>query len=197
MKKSLYSFYLSASLILFLSGVLSSCQNAGVASPLNDKVSDFHFTNQDGRPFSKSDLDGKVWIADFIFTSCKTICPPMTANMRILQRKAEEENIPLEIVSFSVDPNVDTPAKLKQFGEKFHSSFSNWDFLTGYSDSDISALARQSFKTIVKKPVNEDQVIHGTSFYLVDQKGMIVKNYSGAEKPPFNEMLSDIKKLQR
>lgn len=196
MKKSLYSFYQTGSLILLLLLVLSACQN-GISSPLNDKVNKFQFTNQDGKPFGKKDLDGKVWIADFIFTSCKTICPPMTANMKILQQKAEAENIPLNIVSFSVDPSVDTPSKLKQFGEKFGVSFSNWNFLTGYSDREISTLARQSFKTIVKKPDNEDQVIHGTSFYLVNQKGVIVKNYSGTEKPPFNEILSDIKKLQR
>lgn len=97
----------------------------------------------------------------------------------------------MNIVSFSVDPTVDTPKKLKEYVMKFNGDLTNWYLLTGYSQEFIEKYALKNFKTIVKKPDNENQVIHGTSFFLVDQNGKIVKSYDGI-KVPYEDIINDI-----
>ncbi|MFS8629783.1 MAG: SCO family protein [Bacillales bacterium] len=169
----------------------------GISGAKNWPVEDFTFINQDGEPFGLTDLKGKVWVANFIFTNCETVCLPMTANMVQLQNLLKEENITgVELVSFSVDPEVDTPDALKKFGEHFSADFDNYNFLTGYDQEFIEEFARENFKELVDKPENDDQVIHGTRFYLMDQEGRIVKYYSGLSDIPFEEIIDDIKKLQ-
>lgn len=169
----------------------------GIKGAKNWPVEDFTFINQEGESFGLKDLKGKVWVANFIFTNCETVCLPMTANMVQLQNLLKEENITgVELVSFSVDPEVDTPDALKKFGEHFSADFDNYNFLTGYDQEFIEEFARENFKELVDKPENDDQVIHGTRFYLVDQEGRIVKYYSGLSDIPFEEIIDDIKKLQ-
>lgn len=175
---------------------LAACSGSKIEDPLNYKVENFEFIDQDGKPFSLKDLKGKVWVADFIFTSCETVCPPMTAHMKQLQEKADEAGVNVQFVSFSVDPEVDTPEKLKQFASNFSVSFDNWKFLTGYSQKTIEEFAKNSFKTLVQKVQNDDQVAHGTSFYLVDQNGVVLKSYSGVSDPPYEEIINDIKAIQ-
>jgi len=187
---------LSILLTIIIVVVLSACGKSTIEGALNYEVQDFTYVDQDGKPFSLDDLKGKVWVADFIFTNCETVCPPMTAHMAQLQRKAKEAGVDVEFVSFSVDPEVDTPEKLKEFGGKFNASFENWHFLTGYSQKQIESFAADSFKTIVQKPKDNDQVIHVTSFYLVDQNGIVLKSYSGVENPPYEEIIKDIQLIQ-
>ncbi|MGD6815865.1 SCO family protein [Metabacillus sp. 113a] len=177
--------------------LISGCARASSGYSSISSVEDFEYTDQEGRPFGLEELKGSVWIADFIFTSCETVCPPMTAHMKKFQDMADEEKIPVEIVSFSVDPEVDSPSRLKEFGQKSGTSFQNWHFLTGYSQEEIEDFSLKSFKALVKKPENEDQVIHGTSFYLIDKEGEVVKTYSGIEKTPYKEILDDAKRLQQ
>ncbi|BBP90159.1 hypothetical protein BsIDN1_37770 [Bacillus safensis] len=77
-------------------------------------------------------------------------------------------------------------------------SFKNWDFLTGYSQSEIEKFAmKKSFKTIVKKPEDEDQVIHQSLFFLVNQDGKVMKNYDGVQNTPYDDIIKDIKTLNR
>jgi protein SCO1 len=175
---------------LFLCLIFLSACNQEKENKMN-----FTFTDQDGNTFGIEDLDGKVWVANFIFTNCETVCPPMTAHMAKLQQMLDEEGIEAEIVSFSVDPEEDTPAALTEFANKFDVDFSNWHFLTGYTQAEIEAFARENFATLVQKPKNEDQVMHGTSFYIVDQNGEIVESYSGVEDTPYDEMIKKIKQL--
>nr|WP_249292137.1 SCO family protein [Metabacillus flavus] len=184
--------WLAAAFIL-----LSGCVSAASGFKTISSVENFQYKNQEGERFGLAELKGKVWIASFIFTSCTTVCPPMTAHMKKLQSMGAEQNLPFEIVSFSVDPKVDTPEKLKTFGSQFGSSFENWHFLTGYSQKQIEEFSLNSFKSLVKKPENEDQVIHGTSFYLINKEGDVVKSYSGVENPPYDEIMQDIKRLQQ
>ncbi|WP_075982019.1 SCO family protein [Bacillus massilinigeriensis] len=187
-----------ASILIVMAMLLSACGQKEIKDkrdwPIKD---DFSYTDQDGNPFGLQDLKGKVWVADFIFTTCIDVCLPMTSNMAKLQQMVKDENIKnIEFVSFSVDPEVDKPEKLKEFGESFSVNFKNWHFLTGYSQESIEKFAMENFKAMVKKPENEDQVIHGTDFYLVDQNGTIVKYYTGLNKIPFKIILNDIEALQ-
>ncbi|GIN77582.1 cytochrome c oxidase assembly protein [Bacillus paralicheniformis] len=190
--KNVFGIVLAGILTVFL----SSCGTSKIENSLNYDVQSFSFQNQDGKTVSLESLKGQVWVADFIFTNCKTICPPMTSHMAELQKRMEEENLQARIVSFSVDPENDTPEKLKKFAANYPLNFQNWDFLTGYSQEEIEKFALKSFKAIVKKPEDEDQVIHQSSFYLVDQNGKVVKDYDGAKDTPYDEIIADIKTLE-
>lgn len=190
--KNVFGIFLAGILTVFL----SSCGTSKIENSLNYDVQSFSFQNQDGKTVSLESLKGQVWVADFIFTNCKTICPPMTSHMAELQKQMEEENLQARIVSFSVDPENDTPEKLKKFAANYPLNFQNWDFLTGYSQEEIEKFALKSFKSIVKKPEDEDQVIHQSSFYLVDQNGKVVKDYDGAKDTPYDEIIADIKTLE-
>jgi protein SCO1/2 len=140
-------------------------------------------------------MKGDITIASLIFTSCTTVCSPITANLAKLQRMSDEEGLDVHFLSFSVDPEVDTPEKLKEFGNQFEADFTKWNFLTGYSQEDIETFGPENFKTIVAKPKNGGEVVHGTSIYLIDQEGTIVKSYDGLDVP-FEEILEHVKTLQ-
>src|SRR5699024_8131772 len=105
--------------LLLLSVLLAACGKGEIESNLSDNeddlktVEDFTFTNQDNEEVSLDDLKGKWWIADFIFTNCEDVCIPMTYNMQQLQMKLAEEGLDAELISFSVDPDFDTPEVLK------------------------------------------------------------------------------------
>lgn len=184
-------------MILAMTLLVSACGSKEVPNANNWETEEFSFIDQNGKDFSKSDLKGKVWVADFIFTNCTTVCLPMTANLSKLQQQLKDEGIKdVEFVSFSVDPDTDKPDVLKNYGTKMNADLSSWHFLTGYSQAEIEKFALDNFKTLVKKPENEDQVIHGTTFYLVDQEGTIIQDYSGTKDVPYEEIIKHIKILQ-
>lgn len=187
MKRSISILFIS---ILFLI-LLSACSSI----PKEGKpIEDFTFTNQEGEPFGLEDLKGKVWVADFVFTNCTTVCPPMSWNKSQLQQMAKEEGLDAHFVSFSVDPEFDTPDVLKEFyGQGFNVDFSTWHSLTGYSQEEIEEFAKVNFNTHVKKPSNDDQVIHGIDFFLVNKKGEVIRAYPGDKDVPFDQILKDIK----
>ncbi|WP_028399642.1 SCO family protein [Ectobacillus panaciterrae] len=179
--------------------VLAAGCDAGskVRNPLNWDTEDFQYTNQDGKPYGSKELKGKVWVADFIFTSCTTVCPPMTANLARLQKMAKEKNLDVHFVSFSVDPQVDNPQALQMFADKFSADRKNWNFLTGYSQEEIERFAKKNFRTFVDKPDTSNQVVHGTSFFLVDKDGKVVKKYSGVSNTPYEDIIRDIERLTK
>jgi protein SCO1 len=184
-------------MVLVVILLLTACGKKEIQNAVNWPVEDFNYTNQNGKSIGLKDLKGKVWVADFIFTNCEDVCLPMTFNMEKLQQMTKKEGIEnIEFVSFSVDPTVDTPDVLKKYGENFNADFSNWNFLTGYKDEEIANLALESFKTLVIKPQEGDQVTHGTDFYLVGTDGVILKRYTGLNDIPYEEIINDIKTLQ-
>jgi protein SCO1/2 len=159
------------------------------------KVASFSFTDQNGDPFGTDQLSGKVWIADFIFTNCKSVCTPMTRKMAELQTSFKEENVEVEFVTFTVDPDTDTPQVLKEYFGQFSEDESNWHLLTGYSSEAIEKIALNQFQTIVQKPNTSGQFIHGTNFYVIDQKGHIVNEYSYSEVSFEEQILAEVKRL--
>lgn len=176
-------------LALLLTLFLAAC-NQGIEDPLEWEIEDFTFTNHNNEEFGLTDLKGEVWLADFVFTNCTTVCLPMMANMTDLQGKLEAEGLDVQIVSFSVDPAFDQPGTLKSYAENYGADLSSWNLLTGYSPQEIDEFAMDNFQTLARKPENDDQVIHGTYFYLVNQEGVIMKSYDGLN-PPVEEILSD------
>ncbi|WP_201715545.1 SCO family protein [Rossellomorea arthrocnemi] len=191
MKKFYWGSILISAMLL-----LSGC--AEFEAETDWQVQDFNYTNQKSEEVGLKDLKGDIWIADFIFTSCETVCPPMTYNLTKIQKQLKEEGInDIRFVSFSVDPEVDTPEKLKEYIGNYETDTNKWDLLTGYDQKEISTLAEESFKVLVRDDPSSDQVIHGTSFYLVNKEGKVVKNYSGVQDVPYEEIVSDIKLLKK
>ena len=117
--------------------------------------------------------------------------------MAALQKEFKEQNIEVEFVSFTVDPEVDTAEVLQKYIRKFTDDESNWHLLSDYSQKKIETFAREQFQTIIQKPESSTQVIHGTNFYLIDDKGMLVKEYNYVNRAYKEEIVNDIQKIQK
>ena len=130
--------------LISLMVVLAACGNE-IEDPLNWEIESFNYMNQNEEMVSLDDLKGKVWMADFVFTNCETVCPPMTYNMTKLNEALVEEGVEdVQFVSFSVDPTVDTPDKIKEFMANYDLAQADWQFLTGYSQEEIEASAEEA-----------------------------------------------------
>ncbi|MHA6252040.1 SCO family protein [Oceanobacillus sp. CAU 1775] len=185
-------FGLTLAFSLFLVG----CGEA-IETNMNEDFIEFEFTNQDNEPFALDDLKGDYWIANMIFTNCDTVCLPMTANMKNLQDQMAEEGFDnVQLVSFSVEPDYDTPEILKEYGESYGADFSNWNFLTGYDFQTIKEISIKTFKSLLAEaPEGTDQVTHGVSFFLVNPEGTVIKNYDGVRSASMETIMNDLRKL--
>jgi protein SCO1/2 len=183
--------------LLALALLATACGGAKKPNDLAWEVQNFAFTDQNGQEVTLESLKGHVWLADFIFTNCTSVCQPMTFNMSKIQEMLKEKGVKAKIVSFTVDPERDTPEVLKEFVGKFTEDQSNWHLLTGYTNEEISKFAYDSFKALVDKPADgSDQFVHQTLFYLVDQNGIVVKAYNGTDLD-FEEVVKDTKALAK
>jgi protein SCO1/2 len=146
----------------------------------------FSLTDQDGKPFDSSQLRGKVWIADFIFTHCAGLCPVMTENLAEFQKQTPGSAV--QMVSFSVDPERDTPEVLKHYGGEVKADFSRWHFLTGTRAQtwEIS----KGMKLAVGQDTG-DQVLHSTHFLLVDGEGKVRGIYDSDTTGFMKKMIDD------
>lgn len=161
------------------------------------KVADFSFTTQDEETLRLEDLEGKWWVANFIFTNCEDVCMPMTYHMALLQDKLDEQDLDVHMVSFSVDPEYDTPSILKEFAEEYEADFSNWSFVTGYDFQTIRELSIKSFRSLVQAPdQGSDQVMHGTDFMLVTPDGEMIKTYDGLSAEEMDLIIEDLNLLK-
>ncbi|PID02295.1 cytochrome c oxidase assembly protein [Sporosarcina sp. P2] len=171
---------------------------SGCSEPLErgKQVREFTFTDQHNQPFNSKYLSGSPWIADFIFTNCTTVCPTLTSEMADLQAELKDRDIEMNFISFSVDPNTDTPAVLKDYIANFTDDESNWHLLTGYTQLEFEAFAREEFQTFVLKHESSTQVVHGTNFYLMDSEGYMMKEYNFSNESYKEELLADLKRLK-
>ena len=183
---------------ILLAFILIGCSSEAIETNMSEKVDDFQFTTQDNESLGLKDLEGQWWIADFIFTNCTTVCLPMTANMAELQSRMKDENLDVQLVSFSVDPDYDTPEVLKEYGERYQADFGNWSFLTGYDFQTIKELSIKSFKNLVKEPLEGDnQVMHGTRFFLVNPEGEVIKGYDGISSSEIDIIVEDLRAVTK
>ncbi|GKV68237.1 SCO1 protein [Sporosarcina sp. NCCP-2716] len=186
-------------LSVFMSALVLSACSGGFKADHHYSIDPFEYTDQNNKTVSLDDLKGEIWLAQFVFTSCTSVCPPMMTNMAELQGKLKDKGIEdYKIVSFSVDPKVDTPEKLGEYLDAFGvPDKSKWEMLTGYSMEEINDLAVKSFKMPVIDDPNSDQVIHGSRFGLVDKEGKVVKTYPGYEDVPYDTIVKDMKSLSK
>lgn len=160
-------------------------------SSANIQVAPFEFINEAGEGYGTEQLEGQYWLANMIFTSCPTVCPTMTPNMQRLQTAMLDDEIPVTFVSFTVDPETDSPEVLQSYGTNVGADLDSWHFLSGYSSDEISDFAKESFATVVQDPGEED-IIHPTSFFLVDPSGKVVRKYNGLQANQ-EDIIADLK----
>lgn len=144
----------------------------------NHKIAPFAFTNQNGKKVTNKDYEGKIYVADFFFTTCQTICPKMTDNMVWLQDKIKD-NPKVKLLSHSVFPDEDTVEVLKKYAKEKGVVDAKWNLVTG-NQKEIYKIARQSY-LVVKTGKSEElyDMVHTENFVLVDQKGRIRGFYNG------------------
>lgn len=159
-------------------------------------IEHFSFINQNGKTITDKDYDGKIYVADFFFTSCKTICPKMTTNMAWLQDKIKN-NPKVKLVSFSVTPDIDSVLVLKKYALEKGVIDSKWNLLTGDKKA-IYYLARKSFLVVkTGKPEELYDMVHTENFVLVDSKKRIRGFYDGTnlDQPPQDPKTKNISQL--
>jgi protein SCO1 len=159
------------------------------------KIADFSFTNQDGRTVTNESVKGNVYVADFFFTSCPTICPVMKSEMlRVYEKFGQEPNF--KILSHSIDPTYDTVALLKDYSVRLGvDDASTWHFLTGDSEK-IFEIGQTSYMTTAMEDKDEPGgFLHSGAFILVDQNGHIRGIYDGTKSDQVDKLMKDIPKL--
>jgi len=159
------------------------------------KIAEFAFVNQDGDTISNSDVSGKVYVADFFFTSCPTICPIMKKEMlRVYDKYKDNPNF--KILSHSIDPRHDTQEVLKDYSVKLGiPDASTWNFLTGDSEK-IFEIGQTSYLTTAMEDQNEaGGFLHSGAFLLIDQKGRIRGVYDGTKADQVDRLIKDIPKI--
>lgn len=157
------------------------------------KIADFALHNQNGELVTQKDYEGKIYVADFFFTTCPTICVPMKDNMLILQ-EALKDNDKVLLLSHTVTPEIDTVEQLRKFANDRGIIDSKWNLVTG-DKKQIYDLARKSYLVAKDDEFSEYDLIHTENFVLVDSKKRIRGYYDGTDEEAMQEILEDIEIL--
>lgn len=160
------------------------------------KIADFSLTNQNGKTITQNDYKDKIYVADFFFTTCQSICPIMTDHMVKIQKKIINDN-DIMLLSHTVTPQIDTVAQLKRYAIKKGVNDKKWNLVTG-SKKQIYELARKSYLA-VKDNGNGDafDMIHTENFMLIDKKRQIRGFYDGTNEEDIERLLNDISILKK
>jgi protein SCO1 len=157
----------------------------------NHTISDFSFTNQNGKTITQADYKDKIYVADFFFTTCPSICPIMTNNMIWLQEKIKD-NPKVMLLSHSVTPDIDNVAVLKTYAKEKGVIDEKWNLVTG-NKKDIYYLARKSYLVVkTGNPKELYDMVHTENFVLIDQKRRIRGFYDGTNLEEVEKLYEDI-----
>lgn len=156
-------------------------------------IGDFQLLNQEGRVITQKDLDGRIYVANFFFATCTSVCPKMNENVRRIQEKFKGLD-EVKIVSYTVDPETDTVQALKAYAEKMGADNNQWWFLTGPKDS-IYALARESYLVPGAQRIAEGDFFHSQDLLLIDKEKRIRGIYDGTERYEVDTLIDEIKVL--
>lgn len=158
-------------------------------------IADFSLTNQNGMTITQDDYKDKIYVADFFFTTCQTICPIMTGHMLEIQEKLKNDDEVL-LLSHSVTPEIDTVAQLKKYALEKGVNDDKWNLVTG-NKKEIYDLARKSYLAAKDVPFSENDLVHTENFVLVDKKKRIRGFYDGTDPESIEKLLADIKILEK
>ena len=154
-------------------------------------IADFSFVNQNGKTITQKDYEGKVYVADFFFTTCGSICPKMTTNLADVQ-KAVINNPKVMLLSHTVFPETDSVPVLKAYAKKHGVIDSKWNLVTG-DKKEIYTMARKSYLAVkLGKPEELYDMVHTENFVLVDQKKRVRGFYDGTKKEDIQRLIEDI-----
>lgn len=161
----------------------------------------FAFLDQDGRPFTLEGMKGRPVAANFVFTNCPTVCPRLTERMAELQRRTRALGNSVHLVSFSVDPERDTPEVLRRYGAGYGQDPARWSFVTGPYEQ-LRQTVVEGFRIGMDRRelpgvapgTTEVEIVHGEHFVLVDRAGRI-RSYYRAEDEPMQRLVRDLGRL--
>lgn len=158
-------------------------------------IGDFSLINQNGDTISQRDYEDKIYVADFFFTTCVSICPIMTDHMAEIQKELINDQDVL-LLSHSVTPEIDTVAQLKRYAIKKGVNDKKWNLVTG-DKKEIYDLARKSYLAAKDAPYNKFDLVHTENFILVDKKRRIRGFYDGTDPDAIDQLLEDIQILKK
>jgi protein SCO1/2 len=186
---------LVAALVLVAGAAVWQILSRPEPPPVLSEVPDFTLTNRDGRTVRRADLAGAPWVADFIFTRCAASCPMMSLRMARLNHDLPADP-PVRLVSFTVDPDHDTPAVLESYAKSF-SAPDRWLFLTGGRD-EMHRLSKEGFKLAVdaSSGTEDEPILHSTRFVLVDGEGRIRGYYEAFDEASTQKLRRDLEAIR-
>jgi len=201
------SVVLPVLLVAFVS-ILESCKTKELPLPifgerkvvngdtLFHRIAPFAFVDQDSAVVTNDTFRDKVYVADFFFTSCRTICPIMKTQMlRVYEATRDMPDV--QIISHTIDPEYDTVALLRDFAKRLGVESGRWHFVTGVKDSIYKIAQTSYFATALEDKSEPDGFIHSGAFLLIDRQGRIRGKYDGTKEEEVNRLIVDIKKLRR
>ena len=190
---------MSQLLALLLAAALAigaGCRPAASSLPVLGPAPEFSLIDQQGRPTSSADLAGKAVVANFVFTSCTDICPALSATMGRVRDGLEQARLldKALLLSFSVDPEHDTPRVLAEYAERFGADPATWRFLTG-ERSQIDALLLTGFKVGAPLPAaGRQEIIHTNRFVVIDPRGQI-RWYPRGDEVDVGQLIEEVRRL--
>lgn len=176
--------------------------------PVLARLAAFRLTDQRGRPFGSEDLRGRVWLADFMFTRCPSVCPRLTATMKRVQHRARDARLALQMVSFTIDPTNDTPAALTAYARRWGAA-RDWTYVTGaYEDLERTIVSGFKVSTgregeapaaqrVAIPAARVSEVFHGTHLVLVDAELRVRGYYGSSDADVEDRILADLATLGR
>ncbi|MBX2965430.1 MAG: SCO family protein [Cyclobacteriaceae bacterium] len=159
-------------------------------------IAPFQFVNQDSALITNETFAGKIYVADFFFTSCRTICPKMKTQM-LRVYEATEELPDVAIISHTIDPEYDTVALLRDFAERLGVSSNRWHFVTGEKDKIYDLAQTSYFATAMEDKTEPDGFIHSGAFLLIDKQRRIRGKYNGTVEEDVDRLIKDIGRLRK
>lgn len=161
---------------------------------VNHRVSNFSLTDQDGKVVSQKNFEGKIYVADFFFTTCPSICPRMTGQMQRVYEKYKDR-ADVMFLSHTVNPEKDTPEVLAEYARKHNADISKWIFATG-DKKQIYELARNSYLVDASQgDGSENDFVHTQNFALVDKDKRIRGYYDGTDEKDVDKLIAEINVL--
>lgn len=197
-------------LILFVAvaGVIMSCAKSEKPLPIfgqrevidgdtvYHKIAKFRFVDQDSTFVTNETFSNQIYVSDFFFTSCRTICPIMKTQMlRVYEATADLPDV--KLLSHSIDPEYDTVGLLRDFAQRLGVSSERWHFVTGVKDSIYKIAQTSYFATAMEDKSEPDGFIHSGAFLLVDKEQRLRGKYDGTKEEDVNRLLIDINRLRK
>ena len=179
--------------------VSAGCRPTPSTLPVIAPAPEFTLLDQRGQPFSSADLGGKVVLGNFVFTRCSDICPALSVTMSQVQERLREARLlgsKAILLSFSVDPEHDTPQALGEYAQRFGAEPDTWRFLTG-DRAQIDDLLNTGFRLGAPRPVvgsSRPEIIHTSRFVLIDPRGQI-RSYPRGEEVDVGQLVDEMRKL--